>query len=378
MKICILNVLHEPFDKRVFHKIAKSLAGAGHDVTSIAPSEVPVETTDGITFRTIKAEQRLLGRFLSVFRLVREGRKVDADVYLAVEPESWVAGLVLKAIMRRPVVFDVHEYIPTEFAKFFPRVLFHFMVWLTIRMMRLFARGTDHIILTKECLDRDFKGLAVPRTVVLNTNRPQPPCTEIAQNLREDYAGKPTIIHQGQFGDVRGSYQLLDAMKLVLEEVPDAKCILLGSYMQGDEGEYRRAITEAGLDDAIHMLGVVPFDEVSQYIAVSKVGLILFQPIGLGHTLGMPHKMFDYMREGVPFVAPDFVLEIKRIVEEGDCALLVDVSNPKAIADAILELLRDSERARQLGENGKKLVQEKYNWNHDEAQLLRIFTQLDG
>ena len=103
---------------------------------------------------------------------------------MAVEPESWVAGLVLKFLTGRKLVFDVHEYIPTEFAKFFPRPLRPFMTWLTIRMMRLFARWTDQIILTKECLDRDFKGLKTPRTVVLNTNHLQPTCTEIAQELR--------------------------------------------------------------------------------------------------------------------------------------------------------------------------------------------------
>lgn len=377
MKICILSVLHEPFDKRVFHKIARSLAAHGHEVTSIVPSAEALAPRDGITFRTIKAARSLPDRFLSVFRLIREGRKTPADVYLAVEPESWVAALVLKAITGHRVVFDVHEYIPTEFAKFFPKFLFGAMVAQTIMAMRLFARFTDHIILTKGCLDRDFEGLRTPRTVVLNTNHAQPPCAEIDPALRAQYADRPTIIHQGQFGDVRGSYQLLEAMKIIVRELPEAKCILLGEYLQGDEAAYRRAVEEAGLSEAIHFLGKVPFEQVPPYIAVSRVGFILFQPIGLGHTLGMPHKMFDYMREGIPFVGPDFVLEIKRIVDEADCALLVDVTSPEAIAAAVLRLLRDPDEASRLGENGRRMVEAKYNWSYDEQRLLEVFASLE-
>ena len=79
----------------------------------------------------------------------------------------------------------------------------------------------------------------------------------------------------------------------------------------GDEAVFQRAVEEAGLKDHILSLGTVPFEQVPQYIAVSKVGLILFQPVSLGYILGMPHKMFDYMRESVPYIAPTFVHEIK-------------------------------------------------------------------
>ncbi len=377
MKIAVLNVLHEAFDKRVYHKIIRSLVDAGnHSVVSIVPTDACPTDTEGVHFIPIKAAKTLPDRFLSVFRLIREGRRLDVDAYMAVEPESWIAGLILKFFTGRKLVFDVHEYIPTEFAKFFPRPLRPFMTWLTIHMMRLFARWTDQIILTKECLDRDFKGLKTPRTVVLNTNHLQPTCTEISQELREKYSKVPTLIHQGQFGEVRGAYPLLDAMKIIVEKIPEVQCILLGRFVQGDEQAYRDAIVDAGLDSHMHMIDEVPFEEVPQYIAVADVGLILFQPIGLGHTLGMPHKMFDYMREKKPFIAPDFVLEIARIAAEADCMRLVDVTDPKAIADASITLLQDRETAQKLGETGRKLVEEKYNWRYDEARLLDVFNAI--
>lgn len=376
MHICILNVLHPPLDKRVFQKVAKSLAAAGHEVTSIVPSAVAIADRDGVRFLTTPVVRTLAARTLAVLRLIWRGRTVRCDAYLAVEPESWVAALVLKMVTGRKVVFDVHEPIPSEFAKFFPAATRPLVSWATVRAMRLFARYTDHIILTRESLDEEFKGLKVPRTVVLNTNHLQPRCEVVPDELRIRFAGRPTLIHQGLFGDLRGSYQLLDAMKIVAREIPGIKCILLGEYVYGDETEFRDAIRASGLEHVFEWLGVVPFEEVPAYIAVSQIGLLLLQPDVPGHALAMPHKIFDYMREGIPVIAPDFAVEVRRIVSEADGGLLVDVTNPAVIAGAILRLLRDPAEAGRLGRNGRRIVESRYNWQHDERALLGVFAGL--
>ncbi|MCL4218676.1 MAG: glycosyltransferase family 4 protein [Candidatus Hydrogenedentes bacterium] len=378
MRICILNVLHSLDDKRVFYKEALSLVGAGHEVISVVPSDdqdLP-SSLEGVELVRIPVARSLPARLRSTLRLISIGRRQPVDCYLCVEPESWVAGLAIKLLTGRKVVFDVHEYIPTEFAKFFPRFLRSLIAWSTIRAMRLMARVTDHIILTKNCLDKEFEGLAVPRTVVLNTNHLQQPTADIPDSLLETYGSKPTIIHQGVFGDVRGSFQLLDAMVILKDRIPDIRCIILGDYVYGDVEKFRQGIREKGLGEHMHLLGVVPFHEVPAYVAVSKAGLILFQPIGLAHTYGMPHKMFDYMREGVPMIAPDFAVEIKLIVEEGPCGLLIDVTDPEAIAEAIQRLLEDKELAERLGANGRKAVEQKYNWQAEEKKLLSVFEAL--
>jgi glycosyltransferase involved in cell wall biosynthesis len=166
-------------------------------------------------------------------------------------------------------------------------------------------------------------------------------------------------------------------MKMVSKEIPDVKCICLGTYKYGDEDAFRRALRDSGMDRYIEMLPVVPFRDVPAYIAVSRVGLILFQPIGLEHTFGMPHKMFDYMREGIPVIAPEFAIEIKRVIEEAGCGLLIDVTDPKAIADAIIFLLRNPDESKRLGANGRKIVETKYNWEAEEKKLLEVFASLE-
>ncbi|MBX7259310.1 MAG: glycosyltransferase [Candidatus Hydrogenedentes bacterium] len=377
MKICILNVLHPPFDKRVFHKVATSLVRAGHTVVSIVPSTEPVPETQGITFHVIPPAASIRGRLISVVRLIRHGLRERADVYLGVEPESWFAGLVVKCLLGCKVVLDLHEYVPTEFAKFFPKSLHAAVAWITLAAMRIFARFTDHIILTRNSFDGQFAGLSTPRTVVINTNHVQPACGEIPEELSQRYGARPTLIHQGLFGDVRGSWKLLEAVRIVVRQKPDLKVIILGEYSYGSLDEYHLAIKNAGLDAVFDFESWVAYEKVPAYIAVSDIGLILFQPGPINHTLAMPHKLFDYMREAKPTIAPEFALEVRAIMAEADCGILVNVTDPQSIADAILRLLDDPAEARRLGENGRRAVETKFNWQNDERNLIAAFASLE-
>lgn len=377
MKICLLNVLHDVLDKRMYHKIARSLVAAGHEVVSIAPGREKADgSPEGIRWVPVPEAHSFAGRLAAAARLVRLGRRERADVYIAPEPESWVAALTIKGLAGGKAVLDMHEHIPSEFAKFFPAFLRGVISRITVGFMRLFARYTDLIILTRESFDSFWTGLNTPRVTVINTNHLQPQCTMIPESLRQHFGTVPTLIHQGIFGDIRGSYQLLEAMKRVKATIPDVCCIVLGRYVYGDEQAYRRALQNAGLEDTIRLIDPVPFEEVPPYIAVARVGLLLFQPGLPNHTLAMPHKLFDYMREARPVVAPDFSLEVARIVREAECGLLVDVTSPDAIANAIITLLEDRETAGRLGRNGRRLVEEKYNWQHDERRLLEAINRL--
>lgn len=378
MKICLLNVLHDALDKRMYHKVARSLVAAGHEVVSIAPGTgTAPDGEGGVRFISVPEARSFAARFWSVARLARLGRRERADLYIAPEPESWVAALVIKMTGGGKVVLDMHEHIPSEFAKFFPACFRGIVAWLTLRFMRLFARYTDLIILTRDSFDVFWTGLKTPRVTVINTNHLQPQCASIPEFLKDAYASRPTLIHQGIFGDIRGSYQLLEAMKQVAVELPDIRCIVLGRYAYGDESAYRRAIRDAGLEQHIVLLDAVPYEQVPAYIAVARIGLILFQPGLPNHTLAMPHKLFDYMREAKPVIAPAFSIEVSRIVGEADCGILVDITSPDAIAGAVLELLRDSEKAARLGQNGRRAVEEKYNWQQDERRLIEAINRLE-
>lgn len=377
MKICMLGVYHDAFDKRMYHKVGRSLMKAGHLVVSICPEGTFTgKKRDGIRFRYIPRASGLVQRFRSIPRLVRVGWREGADVCIAPEPESWIAALVLKYFHGNRVVFDMHEHSPSKFARYFPRAFRPLVVAGTRGLMRLFARYTDHIILTRESFEPVWEGLSVPRSVVLNTNHIQAPCKQVPGHIREVIGDGPAIIHQGLFGDIRGSWQLLDAMKIAARAIPDLRCVVLGTYEYGDFDQFRRAVKDAGLEEAFVFIDAVPYEEVPAYIAACEIGLILFQPGRLNHTLAMPHKLFDYMRECKPVIAPDFAVEVAKIIDETGAGLLVEITDPEAIARGIIELIQRPELAARLGANGRRAIESTYNWEREEPKLLEAIDTL--
>jgi glycosyltransferase involved in cell wall biosynthesis len=62
----------------------------------------------------------------------------------------------------------------------------------------------------------------------------------------------------------------------------------------------------------------------------------------------------------------------KKIVENGNCRICADPLDPKEIANAINYLLSNDDMARIMGENGRKLIETKYNWENEEKKLINF------
>jgi len=89
----------------------------------------------------------------------------------------------------------------------------------------------------------------------------------------------------------------------------------------------------------------------------------------------LPNKLFEYMACGIPVIASNFQ-EIRIIVNKSNCGILIDPTNTKEITDAILWLLEHPEEAEQMGENGRRAVEETYNWENMEKRLFEVYEEL--
>jgi glycosyltransferase involved in cell wall biosynthesis len=99
----------------------------------------------------------------------------------------------------------------------------------------------------------------------------------------------------------------------------------------------------------------------------ARAGLVLNHPT-LNYVDAYSTKMFEYMARGLPLVCSNFPLWAQ-IVCDAQCGIAVDPRDPRAIADAIRSLNEDDEFARRLGENGRRAIGERYNW---EAELHKL------
>jgi glycosyltransferase involved in cell wall biosynthesis len=102
------------------------------------------------------------------------------------------------------------------------------------------------------------------------------------------------------------------------------------------------------------------------------------QPTTLNHRLTTPNKLFEAMAAGVPVVASDLP-GMAGIVRESGCGLLVDPTDPAAIALAIRTILDAPEAERRgYGERALAAAHKTYNWERQMELLLAEYGRLTG
>jgi glycosyltransferase involved in cell wall biosynthesis len=78
------------------------------------------------------------------------------------------------------------------------------------------------------------------------------------------------------------------------------------------------------------------------------------------HGGNLPLKVFDYLAAGRPIVATD--IPTHRSVLTDELAVLVPPT-ARGLADGILSLLRDPDRAARMGKAGRQYAEEHLGWN---------------
>ena len=85
--------------------------------------------------------------------------------------------------------------------------------------------------------------------------------------------------------------------------------------------------------------------------------------------------MFEYMSAGLPVIASNFP-KWKNIIDETNCGICVNPLDPNEIAKAIEFFLTNPEKAKEMGQNGRKLIEKKYNWSIEEKKLNAFYSSL--
>jgi len=78
------------------------------------------------------------------------------------------------------------------------------------------------------------------------------------------------------------------------------------------------------------------------------------------------------MSAAIPVIGSAFPLW-KEILEGNNCGICVDPLNAEEISEAVNKIINDPELAEKMGENGRKAVKEKYNWDVEKKKLLELY-----
>jgi glycosyltransferase involved in cell wall biosynthesis len=125
---------------------------------------------------------------------------------------------------------------------------------------------------------------------------------------------------------------------------------------------------QLGVENSIRWVGRIPNESVPDYINASTICLA---PITADENTSVGRsslKIFEYMSCARPVVTTLIGAAYDDLVTEGGFGLLVPPNDPEAMAEAVLELLNDPEKARDMGDRGRKAVLEHYSWKKRAGQ----------
>jgi glycosyltransferase involved in cell wall biosynthesis len=363
-RIVHMTSAHSAGDTRIFVKECATLAKEGFDVHLVAP-DAREGVERGVQRWPVAAApggSRLRRMTLTVLEVYRRARALDAALYHFHDPELMPAGLLL-AGRGACVVYDAHEDLAAtvlDKAWIRPR-LRRPAARLVARVEPLAADRLTAIVAATPAIAERFARCRRPVAVV--ANYPEAGTFDEAHAARRPDTGPPAVCYVGGVSAIRGAAVMVDAIART-----DAELVIAGPFeTDGLAAALRRRPGWA----RVRELGTVGREQLREVFATSIAGLVLFAPAA-NHVRSQPTKLFEYMAAGLPVIASDFPLW-REIVEGSGCGLCVDPTSRDAVAEAIRTLVADPERARDMGEKGRRAVLDRYRWELEGRTLVRLY-----
>jgi glycogen(starch) synthase len=302
--------------------------------------------------------------------------KYTFDVVCVHDWLSSISGLVIKNESKIPVIFHTHS---TEWGRAGGQgseVVSH--------LEAAMAQNADKIITVSYAMQQDLikHGWSQSKiSVVWNGVDPKKydPHTvkkEDVMKIRARY-GVPDnwnmLLFVGRLTWVKGVRNLMIAMPSVLKEYPNTKLVILG------KGEEQNDIVETAerlgiKEKVVYRFDFIPENERILHYAAADACVFpsTYEPFGIVSLEAMA------MEKPVVVGARGVVGFKEQVLSAGtdQSGIHVNGEDPSDIAWGIKEVLRDPDKARNWGENGRKRVLEVFTWRKVAEETLKIYKSL--
>jgi len=371
MKILQTPVRFHPFIGGVenyVHSLSRELVELGHDVTVLCanePESKKEDLIDGIRVRRLPYMGKIANTNISP-SLPLEIMREKFDLLHAHLPTPWsadVSGLAA-ALKGKPLVLTYYNDIVGE-----GRSRHIARLYNGTCLKLLLRRASKIIIIQPDYLDssphlRGFRDKieTIPVGVDLSRFRPTHEATD----------GKTLFFLSSldRYHRYKGLDDLLEALVLVKEDYPEVKLLVGG----GGEllNHYRGTTRDLCLEDNVEFLGFIPEDMLANCYNRSDVFVL---PSNSRSQEGFGMVALEAMACAKPVICTDIVGAAADVRSAGT-GLTVEPSNPAKLAGAITRILINGSVAKEMGEAGSRLVEEKYGWRKVAERVEGVYEEL--
>jgi glycosyltransferase involved in cell wall biosynthesis len=177
---------------------------------------------------------------------------------------------------------------------------------------------------------------------------------------------KYNLVFAGRLIERKGILTLIDAFNEVAAEHGDIHLWILG------DGKLRKSVEEkiakSGIGEKVSMLGLV--DNPYDYFAMADICIF---PSHQGD--GLMGTVLESMAAGKPVITT-INNGNEDVIEDGKNGILINPNDVKSLKQAVIYLLNDKDKRKELGENAEKFIAEHVAWEKNTKKLSDILTEI--
>jgi len=317
--------------------------------------------------------------YLSASKLINELVRKDEfkfDIVVAHDWLSIIAGIAIKRELNLPLVFHVHS---TEKG----RTLGNGSEVISNLELRG-GKTADMVITVSNAMKEELRKLGFPEEKIrvcyngvdpekYDPNRVSK--DEIAK-IRQKYSLKEDdlmIFFIGRLVWVKGVDKLIMAMPHILNEVPNAKLVIIGV---GDmRGYLEKLVENLKIEENVKFrFEFIPEVERIMHYAACDVAVFpsLYEPFGIVTLEAMS------MEKPVVVGARGVSGMREIVVPSGpnQCGFHINPYDPKDIAWGIVNSIKDPAEKERLGKNGRKRVLENFTWDIVAKKTIELYEEV--
>ncbi len=170
------------------------------------------------------------------------------------------------------------------------------------------------------------------------------------------------ILTVGRVVERKGIIYLIRALPKILAE-QKAKVVIVGKGDPKVEADLHVEVKKLKLEDNVIFVGKISEAELIDWYRRCDVFCLPAIVDSQGETEGLGVVLLESLNYARPVVASN-VGGIPDIVRHEKTGLLVPEKDPEALAKALLRVLKDSDYAEKLGQQGHDMVGKEFSWEH--------------
>ena len=364
-------------------RMAEALSGRGHEVhvvtyhlgevlghSGFQIHRIPNIKTYGKLSPGPTYQKLIILDSLLAVKLLKVLRKYDIDLIHAHNYEGLFISLCVRKLTKHPLIYDAHTLLESEFP------FYRELGWpgrikkgFGQRIDRWLPKRADHVIsVTYNIKSKLIEGAGMsPEDITVVSNGVSSGYFQVGpeeQRLPPD--GKKTLIYAGNLAAYQRIDLLLRAFREVLNKRGDVRLLIVSD---SPFDYYEPLAGVLGIRGHIDVVSS-EFKSLPGYLAGADIALNPRTDCD-----GIPQKLLNYMAAGKPIISFE---GSARNLEHGKTGWVVENGNISAYADAVLYLLEDTETARRLGENARRLVTSEFTWEKTAEKTEEVYEYVLG